>query len=91
MCRLEARRRGRKVKNKELIEYLQGFDPDADVCISVVNITERKKHYTEMVVITNGSAPAIFLNIIGEIGFDEEECRAADEIEAEEETSHEKS
>lgn len=79
------------MKNKELIEYLQGFDPDADVCISVVNITERKKHYTEMVVITNGSAPAIFLNIIGEIGFDEEECRAADEIEAEEETSHEKS
>lgn len=78
------------MKNKELIEYLQGFDPDADVCIAVVNIAERKKHYTEMAVITDGLAPAIFLNIIGENGLDEEECQAADEIEAEEEISHER-
>ena len=70
------------MKTQELIEYLQGFDPKTDVSIGVVNIAERKKYYTEMVVVTDGPVPAIFLDVIGSVGFDEEECQAADEIES---------
>ena len=71
------------MKNKELIEYLQGFDPESEVYIGAVNVTERKKYYTEMAVLTDGPKAAIFLNVIGEVGFDEEESRAAEEIENE--------
>ena len=31
------------MKNKELIEYLRGFDPESEVYIGAVNVTERKK------------------------------------------------
>lgn len=30
------------MKNKELIEYLRGFDPESEVYIGAVNVTERK-------------------------------------------------
>lgn len=71
------------MKNKELIEYLQGFDPESEVYIGAVNLTERKKYYTEMAALTDGPRAAIFLNVIGETGFDEEECQAAEEAESE--------
>lgn len=71
------------MKNKALIKYLQGFDPETDVHVIVTNITERKKYHSEVAVLTDGAAPAIFANIIGTVSFDEEERRAAEEAERE--------
>ena len=77
------------MKNKELIEYLQGFDPESEVYIGAVNVTERKKYHTEMAALTDGSRAAIFLNVIGEVGFDEVERQAVEEIENEAERESE--
>lgn len=71
------------MKTQELIEYLQGFAPEADVRIIALNVQERKKYHSETVVITDGPIPAIFVNVIGSASFDEEERQTVDEIESE--------
>lgn len=77
------------MKNKGLIKYLQGFDPEIDVHVIALNVAEKKKYHSEVAVLTDGPAPAIFVNIIGAVSFDEEERRAAEEAEREIESEKE--
>ncbi len=54
------------MKTKEMIEYLQKFDPETEVCIMVVNPPERLKHKIEgLICITDAGRPFIGVEVGG--------------------------
>lgn len=70
------------MKTKEMIEYLQKFDPETEVCIMVVNPPERLKHKIEgLICITDAGRPFIGVEVGGGIPFDEAMTKAAEEDE----------
>lgn len=70
------------MKTKEMIEYLQKFDPETEVCIMVVNPPERLKHEIKgLICITDAGRPFIGVEVGGGIPFDQEEVKAAEEDE----------
>lgn len=73
------------MKAKELIEYLQGFDGEAEVVIIAANPKQRKKYNGNVFVITDGGQPIMCVEITEESDLDAEEIAAAkqDEREAE--------
>lgn len=73
------------MKAKELIEYLQGFDGEAEVVIIAANPKQRKKYNGNVFVITDGGQPIMCVEITEESDLDAEEITAAkqDEREAE--------
>ncbi len=76
------------MKNKKLIKYLQGFDPETEVAIIAVDIEERKKYDVVTGVITDAPIPAMIISLVKERDFDEEERLAAEESEREAETMY---
>ena len=69
---------------KEMIEYLQRFDPETDISYIALNPPARLRHEVNGIIcITDMERPAIALEIGGAIPFDEEETAAAEECEAE--------
>lgn len=82
-------RKGREMKNKELIEYLWKFDPEAELAIVVVDIKKRKKYDVATCWITDAPVPAVVANLVEERDFDKEELLAAEEAEREVESETE--
>ena len=82
-------RKGREMKNKELIEYLRKFDPEAELAIVVVDIKKRKKYDVVTRWITDAPVPAVVANLVEERDFDKEELLAAEEAEREVESETE--
>lgn len=74
-----------RMKAKELIEYLQGFNGEAEVVIIAANPKQRKKYNGNVFVITDGGQPIMRVEITEESDLDAEEIAAAgqDEREAE--------
>nr|DAW08823.1 MAG TPA: hypothetical protein [Bacteriophage sp.] len=77
------------MKNKELIEYLRKFDPEAELAIIVVDIKKRKKYGVVTSWITDAPVPAVVANLVEERDFDKEELLAAEEEEREVESETE--
>ena len=77
------------MKNKELIEYLRKFDPEAELAIVVVDIKKRKKYDVATRWITDAPVPAVVANLVEERDFDKEELLAAEEAEREVESETE--
>lgn len=77
------------MKNKELIEYLRKFDPEAEPAIVVVDIKKRKKYDVVTRWITDAPVPAVVANLVEERDFDKEELLAAEEAEREVESETE--
>jgi hypothetical protein len=76
-----------RMKTKELIEYLQGFDAESEVLVITANPKERKKYDGKMFGITDGGQPIFCVEVSNESDLDEEEIAAAvqDERKAEQE------
>lgn len=71
------------MKAKELIEYLQGFDGEAEVAIIAANPKQRKKYNGKIFVITDGGQPIMCIEISNESDLDEEEIAAEEKDERE--------
>ena len=70
------------MKTKELIEYLQRFDPETDTCFLVINPPGRVRHEVEgTICITDAGRSIIGLEVGGGIPFTREEVEAAEEDE----------
>lgn len=71
-----------EMTNKELREYLAGFEDDADVAIIAAWPKKRKVYEHEGVAaLTDSKIPAIILGITNERDMDEEEKKACEECE----------
>ncbi len=72
------------MKAKELIEYLNGFDANADVRVLVANPPSRIVYKTfEPFVITDAGFPFLCIEAHGEMPFDDELTKVAEECEEE--------
>lgn len=71
------------MKAKELIEYLQGFNGEAEVVIIAANPKQRKKYNGNAFVITDEGQPIMCIEISEESNLDEEEIEAAEQDERE--------
>ena len=70
------------MKTKEMIEYLQKFDPETEVCIMVVNPPEWIRHEVQsLFMVTDAGRPFIGVEVGGGIPFDEAMTKAAEEDE----------
>lgn len=55
------------MKAKEIIEYLQGFDPESETAVVAINLKDCTKHEIEGVnFITDSENPAIFV-LLGKV------------------------
>lgn len=69
---------------KEMIKYLQRFDPETDIYYMALNPPARLRHEVNRIVcITDMERPVIALEIGGAMPLDEEETAAAEDCEAE--------
>lgn len=66
-----------KMKTREMIKYLQGFDGESEVAVIAANPKKRKKYTGDMFVITDGGQPIFCIEISNESDLDEEEIAAA--------------
>ena len=54
------------MKTKEMIEYLQKFDPETEVCIMVVNPPDRIRHEVQnLIMVTDAGRPFIGVEVGG--------------------------
>ena len=54
------------MKTKEMIEYLQKFDPETEVCIMVVNPPDRIRHEVQnLFMVTDAGRPFIGVEVGG--------------------------
>lgn len=72
-----------QMKVKELIEYLEGFDQEAEVAVIAANPKARKKYEGTVFVIMDMEIPVLCFDICGESDMDEEECEMAEKCEKE--------
>ena len=71
------------MKNKELIQYLQGFDPETEMSILAADPPRRLRFPVGgVILITDQGFPVICIELNGEESFDEEETAAAEADEA---------
>ena len=71
---------------KELIKYLQGFDPDKNVMFICCDIKNRIKYEAvQLICITDAPVPCLIIEIDGSEPFDAEEVTKAEECERGEE------
>ena len=67
------------MKAKELIDYLQTFDPDAEIGIVVANPPGRMRHIVDgFFCFTDAGFPALYIEVGDGIPFSEEEKKAAE-------------
>lgn len=71
------------MKTKDMIEYLQTFNPETEVIVVVVNPPERIRYEVQkMICVTDAGKPFIGVEVGGGgIAFDREMTRAAEEDE----------
>ena len=70
------------MKIKDMIEYLQTFNPETEVIVVVVNPPERIRYEVQkMICVTDAGKPFIGVEVGGGIAFDREMTRAAEEDE----------
>lgn len=70
------------MKTKEIIEYLQGFDPESETAVVAINLKDRTKHEIEGVnFITDSESPAVFV-LLGEVADIDTENEASKEEKA---------
>jgi hypothetical protein len=70
------------MKTKEMIEYLQKFDGEQEICLMVINPPDRIRHEVQnLIMVTDAGRPFIGVEVGGGIPFDEAMTKAAEEDE----------
>ena len=70
------------MKVSELMEYLQSFDGEQEICLMVINPPDRIRHEVQnLIMVTDAGRPFIGVEVGGGIPFDEAMTKAAEEDE----------